>query len=375
MGNPALARDAENPVWPVRGQIDKSLKAEPPCIHMIEHDRNQRLHTRHARRRVGIGLVFFLAGMRRVIRAEHVNRPIGNACPDTIPMRGIAHGRVHLNIRPQRLVILCAQRQVMGRSLGGDQILIRRKDRNLISGRDMQDMHPPVRLTRQRNQPLGTQHRRLHIAPLRMRRGITGAAHIHALYKAAFFFGVNRDPSPPRCEHLADMLGLIDQQIARRRAHEHLDARRPRQPLCIGQVSDILSGRAEVKRKVTEHAPRCADDLIRQRIGIGCQGLGVGHLKHRGDAAHHRRARSARQIFLVFHPRFTEMDLRINHPRQDMQARRIDDLARIAGRKITDFDDLALKDANIGFTDAVLIDDSAVLNQQIKGCGHGRVLS
>ena len=47
-GDAALAADAEQPLRPVRCQVDEALERQPAGIDVVEHDGNQRLHAGHA---------------------------------------------------------------------------------------------------------------------------------------------------------------------------------------------------------------------------------------------------------------------------------------------------------------------------------------
>src|SRR5665811_1683193 len=77
------------------------------------------------------------------------------------------------------------------------------------------------------------------------------------------------------------------------------------------------------------------------------------------------------QIFLVLHARFAEMDLGINDTRQDMEAARVDGLARKALSDMADGANSAISDANVGGSFAVLIDDGSAFEHNVERLGHG----
>ena len=75
---------------------------------------------------------------------------------------------------------------------------------------------------------------------------------------------------------------------------------------------------------------RARRHLVGERLGGGRERLGVGHLEHGRDAAHHRRAAAGLQVLLVLQPRLAEMHLGVDHAGQHVQARGIDRLAAAA---------------------------------------------
>ena len=47
-GNAAFAGNAEQALRPCAGEIDEAREAEPSLVDVVEHDRHERLHARHA---------------------------------------------------------------------------------------------------------------------------------------------------------------------------------------------------------------------------------------------------------------------------------------------------------------------------------------
>ena len=60
-------------------------------------------------------------------------------------------------------------------------------------------------------------------------------------------------------------LVVLDQQVAGRRAHEHLDAGSARQALQLADVAGILARAADPEGEVAMHAVRAAPDLVGKR--------------------------------------------------------------------------------------------------------------
>ena len=91
---------------------------------------------------------------------------------------------------------------------------------------------------------------------------------------------------------LRNALVVLDQERARRRAHEHLDAAGAGKPFQVREFMGVLARSAHIKREIAVHAVMSALDLVGQRRRAGGRRLGVGHLEHRGDAAQHGAART-----------------------------------------------------------------------------------
>ena len=88
--------NAEDALRTRRREIDKALQGEIALGDMIEQQRHQRLHPGHARRRVGIDLVFFFPRMRRMVGADHIDHAdadSGTITDSTATMPVLRRGR------------------------------------------------------------------------------------------------------------------------------------------------------------------------------------------------------------------------------------------------------------------------------------------
>jgi len=119
----------------------------------------------------------------------------------------------------------------------------------------------------------------------------------------------------------------LARQVAGRRAHEHLDTRRTRQPFQLADAPGILARAADPEGKIAMHAAGGAPHLVGKRRFAGGEWIGVGHLEDSRDAAEHGRARTCLQIFLVLQARLAEMHLGVDDTRQDVQPPAVDRLA------------------------------------------------
>ena len=89
------------------------------------------------------------------------------------------------------------------------------------------------------------------------------------------------------------------------------------------------------------------------------QRIGVRHFEHRGDAAHHRAARTGFEVLLVGQPRLAKMHLGVHHAGQDVQALAVDHLGSRGLSERADFGDAATDEADVAHALAVLIDHGA----------------
>ncbi|MGY2921516.1 hypothetical protein ACVWYP_007146 [Bradyrhizobium sp. USDA 3262] len=133
----------------------------------------------------------------------------------------------------------------------------------------------------------------------------------------------------------------------------------PRGALELRQIPHVLAGAADEEREIAMHAMAAALDLVGERLFRDRQRIGVRHLEHGGDPAHHRAARAGLEVFLLGQPGLAEMHLGVHHAGQDVQALAVDHLA---GRSLTeraDRGDAAARDTDIAHALAVLIDHGA----------------
>ena len=113
-----------------------------------------------------------------------------------------------------------------------------------------------------------------------------------------------------------------------------------------------------------------AADLVGKRVRVRGQRVGVGHLEHRRDAAHDRRAAAGLEIFLVLVSGLAEMNLAVDDAGQHVQARHVDGFAGVGLGEIAEFGDPAGGHADVARHPPVMIDDRAVAQDQIEGFGQ-----
>ena len=73
----------------------------------------------------------------------------------------------------------------------------------------------------------------------------------------------------------------------------------------------------------------------------------------------------------MLQPRLAEMDLAVDHPRQDMEPACVDGLACDAFGDVADGGDAAIPDADIGKPFARVIDEGAAFENEVEGFSQG----
>ncbi len=223
----------------------------------------------------------------------------------------------------------------------------------------MQHVDALAGFMRQLDQPLRRQQCRGLVAPYRMRARIALDAQRLAVVETVLVLGMERGAALDHLEDAPQALVVLDQQRAGRRADEHLDAGATGRALQLRQLVDILAGAADEEGVIAMHAVVAALDLVGEGLLRHGQWIGVRHLEHGGDPAHHGAARSRFQILLVRQPRLAEMHLGVHHAGQDVQPLAVDHLTRRALRERSDRSDTAVGNADIAHAFAVLIDHGA----------------
>ena len=97
-------------------------------------------------------------------------------------------------------------------------------------------------------------------------------------------------------------------------------------------------------------------------------GLGVGHFEDAGDAAHDRGAAAGFEVFLVLGAGLAQMHLAVDDAGQDVQARAVDRFRPPGAVEMADPGDAAAGDGDVAEAGAVVIDDGAALQDQIRPC-------
>ena len=254
--------------------------------------------------------------------------PCAMPCQTPSRWRAVAHRRVHLDQRAEPRIVVGAQRQMMRRRLAGRDILVLFEEQR--SPRPSRCAgHGCGRGPRARCAPAarcsasaaissrqtGCEDGSPSTRSPRRSRSRNSSSEWKAARRRVFL------------QDRGDALVVLDQQVAGRRAHEHLDAGRARQPLQFADIAGILARAADPEGEVAMHAAGGAPHLVGKRGLAGGQRIGVGHFEDGGDAAQHGRARAGLQIFLVLQPRLAEMHLAVDDAGQDVQAAAVDRLA------------------------------------------------
>ena len=168
-----------------------------------------------------------------------------------------------------------------------------------------------------------------------------------------------------RCfgENTFERLRVVDEHVARRCAHEDLDAARVRRREAL-DLLEVRVGRAEIE-PVVDVARRGSDlPLLGERGAIRRRRARIRHVEEARDAAAQRSQRLRRQRRLVREARLAAVHLIVDEARQQVLAVEVD--RRRAGRYCAGADALDTIAANqhVGSEDASLVDELPVDQQK-----------
>ena len=236
-------------------------------------------------------------------------------------------------------------------------------------------MDAPSGLARKAQQAFGAVHRRFCRARFRVGSPVALACARLAFAQQVFVLGVYRDAPAPMGEHRAHAFVVLNEKVSRGCAHENFDAGDAGQHFKLCKLARITVGRADIERMIAEHAVVIdlaggAGQLVLDRLLRNRQRRGVRHFEHGGDAAEHGGARAGMKVFLVDGPRLAEMHLAVDHAGQNVEPRAIDYFCGVRRAERADGGDAAAPYADIARAIAIVIDDDAVLQNEIKR-GHG----
>ena len=129
---------------------------------------------------------------------------------------------------------------MLRRRLAARDILGAGEKLHFLARRDVQHMHLRARLAREADEALGRTQSRDLVAPDRMGGGVASDAQSLALIQARLVFAVEGGAAADRLQDREHPFVVGDQEAPGRGAHEHLDPRRARQPLELGNFGDIV---------------------------------------------------------------------------------------------------------------------------------------
>jgi hypothetical protein len=176
-------------------------------------------------------------------------------------------------------------------------------------------------------------------------------------------FAVGRNGQPRLAEDSLQCGRIVDEHVAGRRPHEDFDSARVR----AANAADFLEvgvGRAEIETVVD--VTGCSRDpaFLGERGAIGRRRRRVRHFEKARDSAADRRERLGRERRLVSKARLAAMHLVVDDPRQQVLARKIDDLrARRNGTRTHALDPVAANQ-HIGLDGSSFVDECGVHEQQ-----------
>ncbi len=166
-------------------------------------------------------------------------------------------------------------------------------------------------------------------------------------------------------EDLLERLSIVDEHVARRCAHEDLDAA-GFSNLERLDLLDIGIGRAEIEAVVRGTAILCPTILCREFLARHRQRIDVRHIHEACDAAGNRGRRLGRQVSLMGKPWLAKVHLVIDHSRHQIPPRCVNNLGSVgSGNTGCDFFDAIALYKNIHLTNFAFINETRIGNQQI----------
>ena len=363
--------DAEQVGGRVRGLAYQLLDAQVAVVHHLQGHAQRMLHQRQARGRLEVGgVVFLLPGVRGVVGGDDVDAVFGQRLAQRTAIFRRLDRRVALDQGIALFVVGIAEIQVMHAGLGSDALALYRagfEQRHLACRGQVQYVQPGAVLLGQFDRHGGRlpacllaadqrveAHRDLLAVPLAVVRlvdedGGRVLAMGHHLGR-----GVAEDG-------LQDG-GIVDQHVAGRGPHEHLDAAGLVRAETADLV-DIVVGAAEVERVVAPGPSGSQRELVLQGIqGHGLR-VGVGHVEEAGDPAGHRRARFSGDVRLVGHARLAEMHLVVDHTGHQGQSRGIDHLCAVRRNLTAQALDTAVADQQVALGHLAFVHHAGILDQ------------
>src|SRR5262249_53195249 len=155
---------------------------------------------------------------------------------------------------------------------------------------------------------------------------------------------------------------------------EDLDAGAAGQLLKLGEMRGVAGCRTNKEREVAMHAVMATLYFVGQSFGAYRRWIGIWHLEHGSDSAHHRRKRAAFEIFLVGQTGLAKMHLGIDYARQEVQPSAINDLAGGSSPQVANRRKAPAANADVTQALAVLVDHGAALEDQIVAIRHPRLM-
>src|SRR5579875_419122 len=146
-----------------------------------------------------------------------------------------------------------------------------------------------------------------------------------ALHEPLFVLGMDGHSAMAIAQNGKNAVVIRHQERSRRAAHEHFHAGAAGQTLKPPKVFDVFP-RCTYEEGVIDPgaSARTRQLVVEQSLGRGAR-LRVWHLENANNPAERGAGRAGRKIFLVLVSRLTEMNLRIDDPRKDVESADIDD--------------------------------------------------
>ncbi len=331
------------------------------------------LHERQAGRRPEVGPALLLGRVRRVIGRDDVDPSRVEGREQGFAVGGGLDGRIALDARPEFVVARVVEPQVMDADLGRDPLVGPRRigeQRHLCRGGQVEHVQPRIvparevdRETRRREAGFGRAdvrmfpHRHLFAVLLpgpRLvapdgRRVLAVGGDLHRCIR----------------EDLLQRLRPVDEHVAGRCPHEHLD------PAGIAgsqgtDLVDVVVRGAQIESVVRRAASLCGAVLVGQRRYRRRLRIDVGHVEEAGDAAGRGSRRLRGEIALAGQAGLAEVHLVVDHARHQVSAGRVDHLRAAGTDAAGDPGDPVALDEDVRVADLAFVDYTGILYEESR---------
>ena len=358
---------------------------EAAFVHAFQRRVQCELHQRQAAGRAQVGLLLFFQCMRRVIGRQHVDRVFGQRAQQRFAIAEVLDRRVAFDEIAAARIVAAVETQEMDAGFRGDALAAAvgadqwaaLEQRQLVGGGNVQHVQARVVFARERDRQFRGLDARLARADLAVEFHRNVIAVLFAILRQFGIdhrrvFAVGDDRRGRVAEHRGQHVRVVHQHVAGRCAHEHLHAGRG-QRVDGADVVDVAGAGAHIEGVVAPGATFGAAVLVVQRGTVEGRRAGVGHVHEAGQAPGDRGRRFRGEVALVLQARFAEVDLVVDHARQQPAAGGVDhDLASARRQVAADGLDPAVGEAQVAVELAALVDQPGVDDEGGGMGGHGR---
>ncbi len=371
----SLFRDSEEFGRGGACQLDEAAEAQSSAIHMMEHDWQKRLRACHSGGRVGIGFVFFLARVGRVVGADHIHGSFAQRFPQGLAVMGASDGRVHLGVGAEALIAFRrGQGEVLRRGFHAGEVFVAFEERHFAACGDVEDMDASACFFGEMEEsPCGFEGG-LGVSPDGVALDVSFFAFMGSGDEAGLVFGVEGGGFACGFEDFGDGFVFVCQERSCGGSHEDFDAWASWDFFHFGEEVDIVFCSACVEGVVAEHGIFGALEFIAEVFWGCCWGVCVWHIEDGCCSAEDSGAASGEEVFGGVCVGFAEMGLAVYDSWEDVEIFGVEGLVGGVVVEVSDLGDSFVIDSDIGFGDGVGVADGSAEDEDVVVVWHGGIL-